>query len=459
MKINRKYLLSIPAALSVAGIVSAEGQRPNIVLIVADDLGYGGLYCYGGEELETPNIDFLADNGIRCTNFHTNAPVSSPTRVSFLTGKYQQRTGLDHIYSEKDTLDGLPSQFKTIAWYLKRSGYRTGIFGKWHLGESQIYNPLNYGFDHFVGFMKGNIDFNSHINTSRKLDWWHDRNLSNEKGYATTLINKYAEKFVSDSDDRPFFLYIPHAAIHVPMQGPSDPPVRTQLKYKYRNDAQMSEKEYSRRYKEMISSIDNGVGMLLNTLRNTGKLENTIIIFISDNGAEDIATKKYPGANGIYRGAKGTLYEGGIRVPAIFYWKDKIGKSVSDEFMISMDLFPTILDICNAEYPQGETDGKSLAGNLISNKQLPERKIFWANKGICAMRDKNFKCVWTEDDFELFNLSTDPEEKLNISDQHPRKTVKMKKAITRWWNDVTDGNRLEGYKIFDLKTPLSLQAK
>ena len=172
-----KYVMPVSAVLAAVGVVNAENIRPNVVLIVADDMGYGGLSCYGGQGLSTPHLDELARNGVRCTNFHTNAPVSSPTRVSFLTGRFQQRTGLDHIYSETDPSDGLPPEFKTLAWFLQQSGYRTGIFGKWHLGESQTYNPLNYGFDRFVGFMKGNIDFSSHFSTSRKLDWWHDRKL------------------------------------------------------------------------------------------------------------------------------------------------------------------------------------------------------------------------------------------------------------------------------------------
>lgn len=452
-----KYIMPVSAALAAVGVVNAENTRPNVVLIVADDMGYGGLTCYGGQGLSTPHLDDLARNGVMCTNFHTNAPVSSPTRVSFLTGRFQQRTGLDHIYSETDPSDGLPPEFKTLAWFLQQSGYRTGIFGKWHLGESQAYNPLDYGFDRFVGFMKGNIDFSSHFNTSRKLDWWHDRELSEESGYATTLLNGYAAEFIAESDERPFFLYVPHAAIHVPMQGPTDPPVRTEEKYRYRNDVTMSSQEYARRYREMVASIDEGVGMLLDELEKAGKLDNTIIIFISDNGAEQVAADKYPGANGIYRGAKGSLYEGGIRVPAIFYWKDRIRPSVNDDFMMSMDLFPTILDVCGVGYDRSATDGKTLVDAIWKGKSMPERKMFWANKGICAMKDGDFKCVWTKDRVELFDISADPEEKHDLGTEYPGKVKSMQKSIVKWWNEVTKGNRLEGYSIFDLEIPLSKQ--
>lgn len=308
-----------------------------------------------------------------------------------------------------------------------------------------------------VGFMKGNIDFSSHFNTSRKLDWWHDRKLSEESGYATTLLNEYAAEFIAESDERPFFLYVPHAAIHVPMQGPTDPPVRTEGKYRYRNDVTMSAHEYARRYREMVASIDEGVGMLLDKLEKTGKMDNTIIIFISDNGAEQIAADKYPGANGIYRGAKGSLYEGGIRVPAIFYWKDRIRPSVNDDFMMSMDLFPTILEVCGIRYDHGATDGKTLVEAIIKGKSMPERKMFWANKGICAMKDSNFKCVWTKNQVELFDISADPEEKHDLGKEYPGKVKSMQKSIVRWWNEVTKGNRLEGYSIFDLEIPLSKQ--
>jgi len=200
-KINQ---IAIPLLL-VSGQMAGKTvkDRPNVILILADDMGYAGVSEFGGKGLTTPTLDELAKTGIECTNFHTNAPVSSPTRVSIYTGMYQQRTGLDHIYSEKDPMDGLnPTKYTTFVKMLQSEGYHTGLFGKWHLGEDISFNPTNFGFDEFSGFMKGNIDFISHINTSKMVDWWHNKELKDESGYATTLINKHAVDFIRNTKNQ-----------------------------------------------------------------------------------------------------------------------------------------------------------------------------------------------------------------------------------------------------------------
>ncbi|MDD2798019.1 MAG: sulfatase-like hydrolase/transferase [Bacteroidales bacterium] len=458
---NKFNQIAIPLLL-VSGQMAAKTthERPNVILILADDMGYAGVNCFGGKGVKTPAIDNLAKEGVVCTNFHTNAPVSSPTRVSILTGMYQQRTGLDHIYSEKDRMDGLdPIKYTTFVKMLQQSGYHTGIFGKWHLGQDIKFNPTNYGFDEFRGYMKGNIDFISHINTSKEVDWWHNKELKDESGYASTLINKHAVDFIKESTDKPFFMYISHAAIHVPMQGPNDAPLRTSNFYAYRHDIQMDTADYRRRYREMVYSIDEGLQAIIKELNRQGKRENTLIIFLSDNGAEQNATEKYPSPNGDFRGWKGVLYEGGTRVPAIFSYPKRIKQhKTTNQLLMSMDLMPTILEFCGVKNKTTKVDGESLTPLLLSGKKLQPRKSFWANRGLCAMTDGNWKLVWSKNRVEFFNITTDPYEKNDLHEQaqYKQQIETMKSEINQWWKGITKGTKLESKTIFSLAVPAPL---
>lgn len=456
-KINQ---IAIPLLL-VSGQMAAKTpqERPNVILILADDMGYAGVSHFGGKGISTPALDKLAKQGIACTNFHTNAPVSSPTRVSIYTGMYQQRTGLDHIYSEKDPMDGLNPKYTTFVKMLQQQGYHTGIFGKWHLGEDVSFNPTNFGFDQFTGFVKGNIDFISHINTTRMVDWWQNKELKDEPGYATTLINNHAVDFIKNSKDKPFFMMVAHAAIHVPMQGPNDAALRTPDFYTYRHDLKMDTADYRRRYREMVHSIDEGLQRILDELDRQGKRENTMIIFLSDNGAEEVATKKFPLPNGNLRGWKGLVYEGGIRVPAIISYPKIVNQpKVSDQLMMSMDLMPTILNACGVKNITTKMDGTDLSPALFSDSKLKPRKVFWANKGLCAMTDGNFKLVWTEKSTELFDIKNDPFEKVDLSTlpANKKRIGNMKKDINCWWKNITKGTKLESKTIFSLSSPLPL---
>lgn len=443
-------------------------QKPNVILIMADDLGYSGITSFGGIGLETPALDKLAANGVVCTNFHTNAPVCSPTRVSIMTGSYQQRVGLNHIYSETGGDEGLdPVTHPSFAKKLQEVGYRTAVFGKWHMGMDMKYNPTNHGFDEFRGFLKGNVDFISHYNTTPEVDWWHNKEKANEPGYATDLINKYAVDFVKESEGKPFFLYVPHAAIHTPIQGRNDEPIRTEDEYMYDNGAAMEVPEYQRRYREMIKILDEGVGMLIDELERQGIMENTLIIFTSDNGALQVAADKYPGANGYFNGSKATVYEGGTRVPAIFYYPEKFKHHRTDELMLTMDFMPTILEFCGIENDK-KIDGTSLLPTLIDNEPMPERDVFWANLNSIAMRSGDWKLVWKKDysflpqengpepTVELFNMLIDPKEQHNLTSDYPEKTEKMKAACLQWWDEVTEGTELEGISFLDYRFKFDL---
>lgn len=446
MKNSIKLITALPIlALGIVNQKAEAKEKPNVILILADDMGYSGITAFGGMGLSTPALDKLAAEGVICTNFHTNAPVCSPTRVSILTGSYQQRVGLNSIYQGKGVEDGLdPELHPSFVKELKKEGYRTGIFGKWHLGINPRFNPVYQGFDEFRGFLIGNIDMISHRNRMNQPDWWHNTTAYEEEGYATHLYNKYAVDFIRESKGKPFFLYLTHGAIHTPIQAPGDLPIRDGVNPPvYDNAKDLNDAEYQRRYREMVKSIDVGLQMMVDELKKQGQLENTLIIFTSDNGAEPIADKKYFGANGFFNGAKNTLYEGGIRVPAIFYHPKSLQPHRTNEMMLTMDLMPTILEFCGIQNNR-KIDGISLLPVLTSNKSLPERDIFWANVGWLAMQSGDWKLISKANTAELFNLLIDPKEQHDLSSVYPDRLENMKKSANSWWNEVTKGTKFEG---------------
>lgn len=442
-----KKAITLPL-LALGGLAMAQNdpQHPNVVFVLGDDMGFSGIHCYGGDGIQSPNIDFLAENGIVCTNFRAT-PLSSPTRVSIMTGCYQQRAGLNHIYSEVDPMDGLdPETHPSFAKLLQAAGYRTGLMGKWHLGQDVMYNPLNHGWDVWHGYTMGNIDFQSHYNTQHKIDWWDGKEPKDETGYVTYLINKYSVQFIRESVEKkqPFFLFVSENAVHVPMQGPNDPPLRTSEVCPYRNDTEMTDSEYRRVYQDMVQAVDDGVGQIYRTLQELGVLDNTLIIYTSDNGGEQVAADKYPGNNGYFRGAKGGPYEGGCRVPAIFYYPKEWGHRMTMEPMMSFDYMPTFLEFCGVENPR-KVDGVSLMNTLRTAQPLPKRKLFSAVTGFQSEIDGDWKLVWGKDDkIELFNLFTDRNEEHNLAEMYPEKVATMKAETQAWWDDCTKGTRLEG---------------
>ncbi|MCQ2147205.1 MAG: sulfatase-like hydrolase/transferase [Bacteroidales bacterium] len=446
-----KKAIALPL-LALGGVAMAQNdpQHPNVVFVLADDMGFSGIHCYGGDGIQSPNIDYLAENGIVCTNFRAT-PLSSPTRVSIMTGCYQQRAGLNHIFSEVDPMDGLdPETHPTFAKLLQEAGYRTGLMGKWHMGQDIKYNPLNHGWDVWHGYTMGNIDFHSHYNTQHKSDWWGGKELKDEPGYVTYLINKYSVQFIRESVEmnKPFFLFVSENAVHVPMQGPNDPVLRDENVCPYRNDQDMTDKEYRRVYQDMVQAVDDGVGQIYRTLEELGVLENTLIIYTSDNGGEQVAADKYPGNNGYFRGAKGGPYEGGCRVPAIFYYPKEWGHRMTMEPMISADYMPTFLEFCGVKNPR-KVDGVSLMNTLRTAQPLPQRKLYSAITGFQSVVDGDWKLIQKENSVELYNLFTDRNEEHDLSEMYPDKVKSMVKDVESWWEDCTKGTRLEGKTTYN----------
>lgn len=400
---------------------------------MADDLGYEGISCYGNKIINTPNLDQLASNGLRFTDFHSNGSVCSPTRAALLTGRYQQRSGLEGIvraYGETRKT-GLSISEVTIADALKAEGYATGIMGKWHLGYDVRYNPVNNGFDEFRGYVSGNIDFHSHYDGSAIYDWWHDRELVEEEGYVTDLITKHSVEFIEKHKDESFFLYVPHESPHAPFQGRNDPAFRFPDKeFVYYGPVS----DTTATYKEMVEVMDEGIGEIIHKVRNEGLEKNTLIIFISDNGAEPF------GHNGELKGDKASLHEGGHRVPAIFSWPGKIKPGVSDETTMSFDLMPTILSVCQAPIPNN-LDGIDLASHLLEREPLEERFLFWKYRKERAVRKNQYKLFVRESDTLLYNLSEDIGESENIFSPNNEIKIELVDALGEWESEMNTYNQ------------------
>ena len=419
-----------------------EEMPPNIILIMADDLGYGELSCYGSSKIHTANIDALAEQGIRFTDFHANGPVCSPTRAALMTGKYQQRTGVEGVITAANHREvGLSLNETTLAEALKDLGFVCGIFGKWHLGYAEKFNPTYQGFDDFVGFVSGNVDYQSHIDQEGYLDWWKGNKIDNEEGYTTDLITRYGVEFLKKNNPRntgkPFFLYLPHEAPHYPIQARNDAPVRKEGSGKYIRKVPKDSVPFI--YTEMIETMDEGIGEILKTLKTLGIEENTIVIFCSDNGAAGSS-----GDNGVLRGSKASLYEGGHRVSAIIRYPGKIsGKDTCDATVMSMDLLPTLLDFVGGKPTDTELDGISIKSLLLHGEQLPDRDLFWSFKSQRAMRRGKWKLVSTVKDEiiinELFDLEADLSEENDLSAEEPQLLNDMLQEMESWYEEVWSG--------------------
>ncbi len=437
-----KTFLGVLLGTFTAGVAAHAADKPNFVVIMADDLGYGDIGCFGNERIPTPNIDALAAGGMKFTDFHSNGAVCSPTRAALVTGRYQQRSGIGGVVTAKNHREtGLDPSEITFAEVLKDAGYATAMFGKWHLGYDAAFGPPVQGFDQFTGYVSGNVDFFSHIDQEGHEDWWHQEKLKPEEGYTTHLITQYGLKFIEEHKDQPFCLYLPHEAVHYPYQGPNDSAYR---KAGIPGETTGMREDIAEAYKEMIVEMDKGIGETVALLKKLGLEENTLVLFFSDNGAN---TK---GDNGVLKGFKGDPWEGGHRVPGVAYWPGKIKPgSETDVTALTMDVFPTLLDAAEVVVPQEvRLDGQSLMPILTGKSvSLGERTLFWGvGKGEAARRG-DWKLVSyrakgkgaKEPVVQLFNLSEDLAEEKDVSEAHPDIVKELKDALEDWkasWAEV-----------------------
>jgi arylsulfatase A-like enzyme len=444
----------IVAAALIAFGPQAVAETPNFVVVMVDDMGYAGVSCFGNPYFRTPEIDRLAAEGMRLTDFHSSGTVCSPTRAGLLTGRYQQRAGIEAVIhpvaDHAEHRKGLQRVENTFAELLRDAGYATGLIGKWHQGYTEVdetYHPQNHGFDKFIGYHSGNIDFVSHVGDHYLHDWWHGRKETHEDGYTTDLINRYTTDFIRAHQDQPFCLYVAHEAIHNPVQVRGDPVRRTTDKWnrwKATNEAERIEK-----FKGMTMPIDEGVGQIRKLLVELGLAERTLFLFFSDNGA----SADFPSGDPKLRGRKGSVYEGGHRVPCIAWWPGKIaaGSSTADP-AITLDVMPTLLSLAAVESPSTRPlDGVDLSPLLLRAEKLPSRPLFWASLGnggnrAEAFRDGVWKLVvqhpkaapgsFENKRIELYHLQNDPGEQNDVAGKHPERAGKMLKQLTQWYAET-----------------------
>ena len=410
---------------------NSENNRPNIIIIMADDLGYGDLSIYNNKTIQTPNIDILGKNGLLLTDFHSNGTVCSPTRAALLTGKYQHRVGVKGVITAKNHRHiGLPLEEKTFAETAKEVGYKTAIFGKWHLGYDPKFNPIEQGFDEYIGFVSGNVDYHSHVDQEGFEDWWSQGKLKKESGYSTDLINQHAIDFIERNKNESFLLYIAHEAPHYPIQGRASPADREIGSKKF--IAHGSEKNKPKIYKEMVEVMDDGIGKIINTISELNLDKKTIVFFFSDNGGTKL------GNNGKLRAYKGSVYEGGHRVSALVWSPELIEAGrISNETIMTMDIYPTVSDLIGAVPPE-DIDGLSFKNHLLKGEKIRERSLFWEFNSNLAMRKNQWKMVIGRKNKipELYNLQDDLGETSNMAEEKPELIKEMLKEMESWKKHV-----------------------
>jgi arylsulfatase A-like enzyme len=411
---------------AAAAQVSPEPARPGIVLIVLDDLGYGDLGCYGGSDIRTPNIDRLARQGVKLTDFYANGPVCTPTRAALITGRYPQRVGLEWAISPGDKEPGLPVEETSLARSLKREGYQTALFGKWHLGYRPEFGPLAHDFGEFFGFLSADIDHYSHREITGEPDLYEGDRPVEREGYMTDLITERAVAFIEEHASKPFFLEVAHGAVHWPFQPPDRP-----------DDVRSSKTWYEgtrHDYAKMLERADDGVGAILAALERRGLTDRTLVIVTSDNGGERLSQP------GPLRGVKGILLEGGIRVPCIARWPGRLpaGKESAVPAM-TVDLTATILAAARAGHPAGRPlDGIDVVPILDGSMPAPDRTLFWRidRYGQRAARKGKWKYISHPGGELLFDLDADVGERHDLSGRHPELVDELREAVDRWEADV-----------------------
>ena len=437
IKETRTFFLSLfffSAGLFTGHADARPSAPPNIIIILVDDMGWGGLSCYDNQYFETPEIDRLASEGLRLTDFHSNGTVCSPTRAALMTGRYQYRSGCHVVINaDRSHIDhnrGLPDQEWTLAEALKSAGYNTAIFGKWHLGYKPEFNPTRHGFDQFNGFISGNVDAHSHYDRVLVKDWWQNNKVEDEPGYHTDLITDHTLEFIRRNKDRPFFIYAAHGTPHSPHQARASLIQRGPQKGKI--PAGETPTEYSNNprddnwlIKHFVLPVDEGVGRIRRELNELGLAEHTILWFISDNGG----TKGNYSTSPMTREGKASLYEGGHRVPGIVWAPGRVTPGICSELIVGMDLMPTSLSIAKVNQPKGVVlDGIDVGPALFDSKPLPVRPVIWGKGLVGALRVGHWKLVKNK----LYHLGDDPTETKDLAAQYPqrlRQMVKKRQAI------------------------------
>ncbi|MGM3308005.1 sulfatase [Anabaena sp. WFMT] len=440
--INRRKFLGMTAAsalMATAGAnlfskASAQSNRPNVVFILVDDMGWGDLSIYGRTDYETPNLDRLARQGVRFTNAYANQTVCTPTRIAFLTGRYQARLpiGLREPLGTRSQPAsnniGIPANQPTIASLLKANGYETALVGKWHAGYPPNFGPLQKGFDEYFGHLSGGIEYFTHTGSDRIPDLYENDVPVQREGYITDLFTDKAVEIIERQRDRPFYLSLHYNAPHWPWQGPDD---QDSTAFYLQNGYTAGGSQAT--YAAMIKSLDDGVGKVLDALEATGQADNTLVIFASDNGGERFSNF------GLFRGQKTSLYEGGLRVPTIIRYPGVTqANQVSNQVIITFDLTATILAATGTSFhPDFPPDGQNLLPLLRGDRSEFSRTLFWRYGSAVATRRRAVRSgdwkYWRQGNQEaLFNLATDPGETTDLKASNPQVFTRLKAQFEHW---------------------------
>ena len=443
-----------------------NNNKPNIVFILADDLGYGDLSSYGSETIETTNIDKLAEDGVKLTSYYAAQPVCSASRAAILTGAYANRIGIYNAFGPTSD-SGINSNEYTLAEMLKDNGYETGIFGKWHLGSKKEFFPTNHGFDEFYGILYSNDMWRWHPENPegypQDLLLYRNENALKEiidQSNLTKDITTESINFIEKNRDNPFFLYIAHPQPHVPLFVSED----------------FEDLTGNGIYADVITEIDYSVGRVLDKIEESGLTENTIVVFTSDNGPW-LSYGDHAGSSGIYREGKGTTWEGGVRVPSIIKFPNGLKPSIIDEPVMAIDWMPTFANITRSKLSKNKIDGKDI-WPLLSGEvdQTPHEKLYFYYRvnELHSIRMNNWKIQFSRtyrslngkaggkdgipvkyemnhiDKNELYNLKDDPQERIDVYDKFPEIAEKMEELAEKARIELGDnlearegkGNRL-----------------
>jgi arylsulfatase A-like enzyme len=432
---RRRMLLGAAASLSLlpASVRTAE-RRPSFLFIMADDLGWADIGCYGRDDAATPHLDAFAREGRKFDHAYANSPVCSPTRVGLITGRYQYRlpVGLDEPLGRDAGLDpGTP----TLPLQLKKAGYQTSLVGKWHLGMQDRHSPVRHGYDRFWGIRGGGVDYFTHdirrtssdaAAASPVPDLWDNDIRVEAAGYLTDVLGDRAAREIArmSRDPRPFLLSLHFTAPHWPWEAPGDEALASRI-----SNAMHFDGGTIATYRRMIESLDRNVGRVLAALRASGRVDDTIVVFTSDNGGERFS-KTWP-----FNGMKGEVLEGGIRVPLLIRWPGRVSRgTTSEQPAITMDWVPTFLEAAGVEPAQwAPTDGMSLLPALLDARVI-ERDLYWRFKANdqAAMRRGPWKYLRINGTEYLFDVVADPQERANLRTHHAERFTSLKSSWARW---------------------------
>jgi len=442
MKRNRVDAISLFSLLLLPSLFAfaASPTKPNVIVIVADDLGYADVGFNGCKDISTPNIDLLARQGVRFSNGYVSHPACSPTRAGLLTGRYQERFGHENNppylpQSPMNNTFGLPTNQITLADVLKKAGYQTIAVGKWHLGGASCFHPNVRGFTEFFGFPFGDHSYLPTRDGDKRF--WNSLNRNGqpvpETEYLTDAFSREAVNYIEKFKAKPFFLYLAYNAVHLPLEA-------TKI-YLDRFPGIADEKR--RTYAAMTSAMDDGIGRVLNALHKNNLDRDTLIIFLSDNGGP--RRDSVPAHNEPLRGYKGDLYEGGIRVPFVMRWPGRLpsGKVYNDP-VCSIDIYPTAAAVAGAKVPSDrKMDGVNLIPYLLGQQlSVPHPQLFWRVGGgtAWAVREGGYKLVWngselrrdTPGELELYDLQTDIGETRNLAQHNGEIVRRLRRAHCEW---------------------------